>query len=204
MAFLTLEDLTGSCEVVVFPQVYRRHFSLLDLKVPLLLKGKLNNNGEETKILAEEIQPLENVTCELWLRLSENVISKELEERLISHPGSSPVFLFYPEDRHKVQLEKEVSLSLNLKRSLTSLLGEDNILLRFNQPLKAPVAAARDTSRVKEVPGRYTVAKTVKASQPEQPKINPLPRSGLVKPVTISSGPFDPDTYPVPESLLDL
>ena len=65
MAFLTLEDLTGSCEVVVFPQVYRRHFSLLDLKVPLLLKGKLNNNGEETKILAEEIQPLENVTCEL-------------------------------------------------------------------------------------------------------------------------------------------
>lgn len=180
MAFITLEDLTGSCEVVVFPEVYRRHLSILDLREPLLLRGRVSNNGEEAKILLEELQPLAKVTCELWLRITDKSDPpQELAEVLAAHSGQTPVFLFYPSNRHKAQWEKGVSLSTELKLSLQRLFQADNIRIRLTHPIKVPVAAARETMHFRETPNQYSVG-------------------------TKTVGSFDPDTYPVPKSLLEL
>jgi len=202
MAFVNLEDLTGNCEVVVFPEVYRRYGKTLDPKGPLLLKGRVNNNGEETKVLAEEMIPIDNIGCQLWLKFNERDAEafKELETLLTRHPGNTPVYLFNPDNKKAFRLENRLWVSLNteLKTALTGLLGKDNIKLRSNLPGRAPVAATGDT-RPKDAPSRAVPAVKLEGPAPA----NQNQRVPSVAP-KIPAGSFNPDFYPLPNSLLDL
>jgi DNA polymerase-3 subunit alpha len=58
MAFLTLEDQTGQVEVVVFPRVLQACARHLKEDQPLLVRGKLQVQEEEVKVLADEVLPL--------------------------------------------------------------------------------------------------------------------------------------------------
>ena len=59
MAFLTMEDLYGSYEVVVFPKTYQNVAALTDPDKIICIRGRLDfKEGESAKILAEEIIPL--------------------------------------------------------------------------------------------------------------------------------------------------
>ncbi len=58
MAFLTLEDQTGQVEVVLFPRVLSASSRLLKPDQPLLVRGKLQVQEEEAKLLADEVLPL--------------------------------------------------------------------------------------------------------------------------------------------------
>lgn len=57
MAFVTLEDMSGSIEVTVFPETYKATAAHLRGGLPLLVRGRLEG-GDEKKLLAEEIQPV--------------------------------------------------------------------------------------------------------------------------------------------------
>lgn len=200
MAFVNLEDLTGNCEVVVFPEVYRRCGSALDPKLPLLLRGRVNNNGEETKVLAEDIMPLDNLGCQLWLKFNESDADalKQLEELLTQHPGNTPVHLYNPQSKKKTQLSNPLGVNLNsqLKTALTRLLGAENIKVSSNLPGKPPVAAARDTHK------REALSRVVPAVKPEAPA--PTKQDMPSAASEISADSFNPDFYPIPNSLLDL
>jgi len=59
MAFLTLEDLTGQIEVLVFPRVYDQHFTTLTVDAMLMLHGKLSVREDEApKLLMDSAAPL--------------------------------------------------------------------------------------------------------------------------------------------------
>ena len=58
MAFITLEDLTGSVEVVVFPRIYEQQAYTLKRDAVLLLRGKVDIEDQTAKLLCEEILPL--------------------------------------------------------------------------------------------------------------------------------------------------
>jgi DNA polymerase-3 subunit alpha len=63
MAFVQLEDLTGSMEAVVFPRVYADQRSLLIDGTIVLVSGKVSvREGEEAKVLANSFLPLEEAT----------------------------------------------------------------------------------------------------------------------------------------------
>jgi DNA polymerase III alpha subunit len=61
MATLTLEDQSGSTSVVVFPDVFTSHASLLAGDTPVLVTGTAEVNENAAKILAQEIVSLETV-----------------------------------------------------------------------------------------------------------------------------------------------
>ncbi len=61
MAFVTLEDLSGSVEVIVFPEVYTASMELLKGEDPLLINGELDVGEEACKILATEVALLRDV-----------------------------------------------------------------------------------------------------------------------------------------------
>lgn len=217
MAFLTLEDLTGSCEVVVFPETYRRNGSLLNPSVPLLLKGRVNNNGEEAKILAEEILTLDSIQSKLWLRLNhqDTQTYQAVESLLKQYTGTTPVFLVHPETRETRQLDESLAVGFHgdLKRGLQALLGEANVKLSCPQLNKVPVAATRDFGggNFREQPQGYEVdaiqvIPVVLSNRPV--RTPPDPAKSKVKEVrpqqSRQMGSFDPDTYSMPKSLLDL
>ncbi|CCO09276.1 DNA polymerase III subunit alpha [Desulforamulus hydrothermalis] len=195
MAFINLEDLTGNCEVVVFPEVYRRYGKVLESKQPLLLKGRVSNNGEEVKGLAEEIIAIEQLECQLWLKIKETdtATRQQLVTLLTGYTGNTPVFLYDPEQQRAHPLEKRlwVTPQAELKGALVNLVGQDNVRLRCQLPGRLPVAAARDY-RLRETPAGSIQAPGEPAPPVTRPAGSP------------SDSSFQPDFYPVPNSLLDL
>ncbi|MCA1994911.1 MAG: trans-splicing intein-formed DNA polymerase III subunit alpha C-terminal partner DnaE-C, partial [Coleofasciculus sp. S288] len=61
MAFVQMEDLTGQAEGVVFPQSYERIGSLIQADARLIIWGKVDQREEQTQIIIEDAEVIENV-----------------------------------------------------------------------------------------------------------------------------------------------
>ena len=80
MAFVTLEDLSGSVEVIVFPEVYTASMDLLKGEDPLLISGELDVGEEACKILATEVALLRDVKETMAKRVHIRLTTPGLEE----------------------------------------------------------------------------------------------------------------------------
>lgn len=65
MGFVMLEDLKGSAEVVVFSDIYAENHPLIKGDQPIFVIGTADTDGENTKIIATRIMPIENVAEDL-------------------------------------------------------------------------------------------------------------------------------------------
>ncbi|HWR89983.1 MAG TPA: OB-fold nucleic acid binding domain-containing protein, partial [Dissulfurispiraceae bacterium] len=77
-AYLTIEDETASCEVLVFPDLYRKHTDLLRKGAGIIVRGQLFSAEKGTKIIAREIQNLDGV--ELTIRYEVSVGGSDTDE----------------------------------------------------------------------------------------------------------------------------
>ena len=69
MAFLQLEDLVGSIEVIVFPKVYEKYMHSLNEDAKVYIEGKLSVSDEQdTKIICEAVHDFSKVYKQLWLQ----------------------------------------------------------------------------------------------------------------------------------------
>jgi DNA polymerase III subunit alpha len=101
MAFVTLEDLAGSLEVVVFPSVYAASAELLGEDRPIMILGKVQQEEKGTKLIADTIIPMEKAealwTAEVHFHIDLTRTGIEVLERLRDivrrHPGDCKVFL---------------------------------------------------------------------------------------------------------------
>src|SRR5690606_36199845 len=103
MAFVTLEDLTGQVEVVVFPRVLSQASESLAVDAILVVEGKVSWQEDAPKVIAERIRPLQRRPG-LYLSLREDRHDRDvlvrLQELLGSRPGETPVYLTFPETGH--------------------------------------------------------------------------------------------------------
>lgn len=58
MANVTVEDLKGSIEVIFFPDTYKKFYDLIHGSDPIIIKGTVEQGGETTKIICEEVQAI--------------------------------------------------------------------------------------------------------------------------------------------------
>ena len=101
MAFLTLEDMKGFVEVILFPEVFRTALPLLSGGDPILVRGMIDPSEDHVKIKATEIQTLPEMflPSEKSLRLKIPLSSltpsqlEGLKEILTDHRGHSRVLL---------------------------------------------------------------------------------------------------------------
>lgn len=61
MAFVQLEDVTGQAEAVIFPSVYAKLESILQENIPLILWGKVEHKDDQSQLIVEDANPVENV-----------------------------------------------------------------------------------------------------------------------------------------------
>ncbi len=80
MAFVTLEDLSGSVEIVVFPEVYTAAMDLLKGEDPLLVSGELDVGEEACKVLATEVALLSDVKETMAKRVHIRLTTPGLDE----------------------------------------------------------------------------------------------------------------------------
>jgi DNA polymerase-3 subunit alpha len=100
MAVFMLDDIAGAVEVVVFPETFGRHGSLIEADAMLLVRGKFEKDEESARIVATELLPIaalkERTTREVVIHLASKAPRTTLEqlaELLLRHRGDRKVFL---------------------------------------------------------------------------------------------------------------
>ena len=147
MAFLTLEDLFGTIEVIVFPGIYDRCSQYLFEDSIITVVGKINlKEDEEPKIIAENILPLteENVNAiintinpkskkekKLYLKLRDRdiVIMNKIKEILRKKRGRTPVYIYIESEKRKLLADKDLWIKIDesIIKELKDILGKDSI-----------------------------------------------------------------------------
>jgi DNA polymerase-3 subunit alpha len=114
MAFVTLEDMKGFIEVILFPEVFKASLTLLRSGEPVILRGTLDLSEEQVgetrigqqtkaKLIGREVQPLPEPSSqpERTLRVKVPIDALKLErlqdlkEMILGHRGDSRVFLHF-------------------------------------------------------------------------------------------------------------
>ncbi len=141
MAFVTLEDLYGTIEVVVFPKVYNRVRQYLQKNTAVLVKGRASISEEGGKILAQDIIPLERIkleveaeNTEVWILFDnmEDFRKKQakLNNILVDNTGYSCVYVQLREEKKAVKIVYKVLADESLKKELEAEYGEDRVIFR--------------------------------------------------------------------------
>lgn len=101
MAFLTLEDMVGSIEILVFPKVYKRYRDYTETDSIIVASGRVSlKEGEQGKLIAQSLAPLQQQ--EVSARRLYVKLPKEADEyamdvvraALLTFPGQVPVVLY--------------------------------------------------------------------------------------------------------------
>jgi len=147
MAFLTLEDMLGTIEVIVFPGVYDRCVQYLFEDSIVIVVGKINlKEDEEPKIIAENILPLteENAsllsntrisssrkTKKMYLKLKDRdkTVMDRIKEILKKRRGKTPVYLYIESEKTKLLANKDlwVRIDEEIIKELKEIIGKDSI-----------------------------------------------------------------------------
>ncbi|NLJ67251.1 MAG: DNA polymerase III subunit alpha [Clostridiales bacterium] len=136
MAFVTLEDLYGTIEVIVFPTIYKRYARLLDNDSTVIIQGKLSlKEEEEPKILCDRVIPLtSSMNKKLYLKIgagSRVNISRQLNPILKKYSGNIPVILYVESIKQKSLADRNlwVKEDRGLIEELSKLLGNGCVKL---------------------------------------------------------------------------
>lgn len=143
MAFFKLDDLTGSCECLMFSKAYDEFGKYVQDEEPVFAVGSLESSGDSVKMQVSKVIPMKNVANELTesirLLVSKQKVSAEklrlLKNIFEKSEGSIPVFINLTEngiDKGKLfsLTENRVKITPELLNSLTSLLGDDAVMLK--------------------------------------------------------------------------
>lgn len=104
MAFVTLEDLVGSIEVVVFPKHYEKYQALLEEDARVLIQGRVSAEDDRaSKLILEQVYSFADVPKELWIQFQNVQEYMEKERELLADlremPGESSVVIYLKEAR---------------------------------------------------------------------------------------------------------
>jgi DNA polymerase-3 subunit alpha len=130
MAFVTIEDLYGTVEVIVFPTVYEKYSSIIKEDNPVVVRGKVSlKEEEEPKILCDEIKPLSQaIVKKLYLNLQDSTKIEIVKQILRKNPGNMPVVLKLNSKKLlAANRDLWVNGSKELIKELHAVLGEENV-----------------------------------------------------------------------------
>ena len=78
MAFLTVEDLLGTVEIVVFPRDYEKNREYLEVDQKVFVKGRVSEEEEKaSKLICEKIIPFERTKKELWIQFPDKMCIRD-------------------------------------------------------------------------------------------------------------------------------
>jgi DNA polymerase-3 subunit alpha len=134
MAFITLEDLTGTVEVIVFSQKYELYRDLLNIDEKVLIRGRVSIGDEpKGKLICDTIVPFEQVPKELWLKFSDKdayaAVAVELLQMLSDYDGHDQVCIYIENPKAVKRLGRQYNVGVTeaLLEQLRGQFGEKNV-----------------------------------------------------------------------------
>ena len=134
MAFITLEDLVGTVEVIVFPKDYENYRSYLEEDRKVFIKGRVTvEEDKPAKLICQKIVPFDDVPKQLWIQCQTKTEYREKESALFDilgkYDGQHTVLIYLAKERAKKQLpnSRMTDVCPELLQELYLLFGEENI-----------------------------------------------------------------------------
>lgn len=135
MAFVTLEDLYGTVEVILFPRDYQKYRDLLVMDTAVYVKGRASVSEENGKLVAEFVISMDQVPKEIWIQVQNIGYFQEKQNMLYDvirqHPGEREILIYSREEKAVKRLPSYENLSgdAEVLQELENIFGEKNIKL---------------------------------------------------------------------------
>lgn len=134
MAFLTIEDLLGNVEVVVFPRDYEKNKAYLTADRKVFVTGRVSEeDGNASKLICESIVPFDEMYRELWIQFPSKAEFLAEETKLYEHlrtlKGNDSVIIYCAQEKAVKRLPAayRVQADALLLDSLKARYGENRI-----------------------------------------------------------------------------
>lgn len=138
MAFVTIEDMFGSMEIIVFPDSYNKFSYMLKEGEIIIVTGKATiAEDQPSKVICEEIRTfdqIDEVTKTLWLKIPKesNVELRNITDVTSKYKGNNKFIIYLEKTKQKLNanVENYVSINEKLIDELKKLLGEGNVVAK--------------------------------------------------------------------------
>ncbi len=134
MAFITLEDLVGTVEIIIFPKDYERYAKYLENDAKVFVEGRVTAEEDRNgKLICEKIISFDEVKRELWLQFSSKSDFEEKEGalygKMMDADGSEHVVIYLAAEKQMKRLpeNRNVAITKELLEDLGNFLGKDNV-----------------------------------------------------------------------------
>ena len=118
MAFVTVEDLLGTVEVVVFPRDYEKNRDYLETDSKVFIRGRVSEEDEKaSKLICEKVIPFEQTKRELWIQFPDKASYLDAEQivygYLADSEGDDEVIIYCAKERAVKRLPKNRNIQIN-------------------------------------------------------------------------------------------
>ena len=134
MAYLTIEDLVGTVEVIVFPRTFSTYRNIIEGTDKLFITGRVNANADENaKLICESVVPFEDVPRKLWIRFAseEEYLKKaaDLAEELKYSDGKDSIIIYCTKENKRIALpqSRNIRITPDILASLRARYGIKNV-----------------------------------------------------------------------------
>ena len=136
MAFLTLEDIYGSVEVVVFARDFEKNRSILTPDAKLFITGRASVSDDEAKLLFSKAVSFDDIPRDVWLQFETKEaydrLQSELYQIIDRHAGSSFIKIYIREGKLRKNLPPQFAIASGGEalEELKALLGAENVVVK--------------------------------------------------------------------------
>lgn len=139
MAFIRIEDMTGSVEIIVFPKIFEKFNKYLFEDKVIIVEGRASiSEGEEPRIVADGIIPFEKINepnkpVSIGLVLENSGLFETVKPVIEQCHGDIPLYINDIEKGKKYKTSENYWLNVNkitIKR-LSELLGDNNVVVKY-------------------------------------------------------------------------
>lgn len=134
MAFITLEDLYGVMEILIFPNVLERYRYMLKENEKLFVKGKVSiGDDEQGKLICDQIISFDKVPRELWIQFKDKneymLKENELLEFIRNSDGNDTLIIYCKAEKAKKVFPRNMRINADagMVNRLSEKYGTDNV-----------------------------------------------------------------------------
>ncbi len=134
MAFITIEDLFGSVEVILFPKDYEANSRFINVDDKVFVKGRVQISEEENgRLICERIVPFDSIPSELWIKFGSKADYLNREQELLrliaDSEGNDSIVIYCAAEKARKNMPSSYNINANAEvlERLSAVFGKDNV-----------------------------------------------------------------------------
>lgn len=131
MAFITLEDLFGTVEVIIFPRDYEKNRNKIEEDSKIFIKGRISvEEDKPAKLICQKIISFEEIPKRIWLKFEDmeayQASNEALSKAIASSEGDDSIWVYCAKEKQQKRIP-HISASKELIERLIGLFGKENV-----------------------------------------------------------------------------